>query len=192
MSALLVLVLLSPGCAWIQEHQKTAMGAAIGAAGGAIVGGAYKGKKGALWGGLLGALAGGAIGAYLDHRDKTAAQTKQDYNYQPAQGVRLDLVGVGAKPQQVQPGKQVDLQATYALMAPDDQQEVQVTETRVVTLDGAKVAETTAQVARTSGTYTSVVPVTLPPDAAKGTYELQVNLAAAGKTSQMKSAFTVN
>jgi hypothetical protein len=85
----------------------------------------------------------------------------------------------------------VKLQATYALMAPSDQQEVEVTETRVLTLNGAKVAETTAKIARASGTYTSVVPVTLPANATAGSYELQVTLAAADKSVNKKSAFTV-
>jgi hypothetical protein len=77
-------------------------------------------------------------------------------------------------------------------MAPDDQQTVRVTETRQVMLNGQKVSETTAQVDRTPGTYSSAVPITLPPEAQRGTYQIHVTLAAAGQTSQQSSAFTVN
>jgi uncharacterized protein YcfJ len=189
---LLASLFVLPGCAWYEQNKKTVWGAGIGAAGGALIGGAYKGKKGAVWGGLLGALAGGAIGQYLDRKDRSAAETKAQHQYQEQQGVRLELMAVSSDPTQAAPGNEVKLQATYAVMAPNDQQTVRVTETRQVMLNGQKVAETTAQVDRTSGTYSSAVPITLPPEAQRGTYQLHVTLAAAGQTSQQSSAFTVN
>ena len=192
LALLAALALLLPGCEFLKEHKKAAIGAGIGAAAGAGIGYAVKGKKGALVGGLLGALAGGAIGEYLHRRDKSAQQTNQDHAYQPTQGVRVELVGAGADPNAVPPGGQVTLQATYALMAPNVAQEVQVTETRLVTLNGVKVAETTANVARVPGTYTSKVPITLPPNATRGSYRYVVTVAAAGQTSQLESAFAVN
>ncbi|NQT86933.1 glycine zipper 2TM domain-containing protein [bacterium] len=189
---LLAALLASPGCAWYEANKKTVWGAGIGAAGGALIGGAYKGKKGAVWGGLLGALAGGAVGQYLDRKDRSAAETKAEHQYKPEQGTRLELMAVGSDPTQVAPGSDVKLQATYAVMAPNDQQSVKVTETRKITLNGQKVAETTAEMDRTPGTYSSIVPISLPPDTQRGTYQLHVTLAAAGQTSQQSSAFTVN
>jgi hypothetical protein len=185
-------MLLAQGCAFYERHKKAIIGAGIGAAAGAAVGGLAKGRKGALVGGLVGALAGGAIGAYLDHKDKTAAQTNQAHNYDPNQGVRVELVAVTADPNTVAPGGKVHLQATYAVMAPNPQQEIAVTETRLVTLGGAKVADPTTTVNRLPGTYTSQVPITLPTDATKGRYDLAVTVAAAGKQSQLTSAFVVN
>ncbi len=191
LALLAVLVLVLPSCAFLKEHQKAVMGAGLGAVAGAGLGYAIKGKKGALVGGLLGALAGGAIGEYLHRRDKTAQQTYQEHRYRPTQGVRIELVGAGANPSTVSPGAQVVLEATYALMAPNAGQELQVSETRLVTLNGAKVAETTANVARMPGTYTSKVPITLPPNATPGTYRYIVSIQAAGQATQLESAFVV-
>ena len=81
--------------------------------GGAAVGGLAGGRKGAVVGALVGALAGGAVGAYLDHQDKTAEETRQEHNYAPEQGVRLELTNVAAEPQSVAPGSEVRLKATY-------------------------------------------------------------------------------
>ena len=192
LSLVALLLVAVPGCDFLKEHQKAAIGTGVGALGGAGIGYAIKGKKGALVGGLVGALAGGAIGAYLDHRDKTAQQTNNAHNYQPTQGVRLELVGAGADPMAVAPGAQVTLQATYALMAPNPQGELQVTETRLLTLNGVKVAEVTDNVSRAPGTYTSNRPITLPPSAARGNYQYVVTVSASGQSSQLASNFAVN
>ncbi len=191
-SLVAALLIVLPACEWIEEHPKTVMGAGIGAAGGAIAGGLYKGEKGMLVGAFIGALAGGAIGAYLDHKDKTAAETNVQYGYQPAQGVQLDLVNVAAAPSTVAPGGSVSLQATYALMAPDPAQALLVTESRLVTLNGVTVAQNEIQLDRAPGTYTSSVPITLPATAEKGTYQLLVTVTAAGQSMQRAAAFTVN
>lgn len=192
LALLAVLVLTLPGCEFLKEHKKALTGAAIGAGVGALAGGLYKGSKGALVGGMLGALAGGIIGEYLYRKEKAADQTYREHSYRPTEGVRVELVGAGAEPTAVAPGAQVTLQATYALMAPNPQQELQVTEARLVTLNGAKVAETTANVSRTPGTYTSKVPITLPPTAAAGTYQYIVTISSAGQSSTLEAAFAVH
>jgi hypothetical protein len=189
---LAALLLFVPACAFVQEHRKTAIGAGVGAAAGALGGGLYKGSKGALVGGLIGAVAGGAVGAYLDHKDKTAEDTYDAYDYQPVQGVRVELVSVAADPQAVGPGEGVTLRAMYAVMAPDTQWQIQARESRLVTLNGATVAETAQDVLRAPGTYTSEVPITLPSDAAQGIYQVLVNVTAEGLSTQHTSTFTVN
>jgi len=191
MAVLCSALLLVSGCDFIKRHKKAVIGAGVGALAGAAVGGAYKGRRGAIVGGLLGALAGGAIGAYLDHRDRTAAQTYQQHQYQPTQGVRIEVIGVDANPSTVAPGSQVTLLATYAVMAPDPQQQIQITETRLVTFNGQLVANPANTVIRTPGTYTSQVPVTLPAGAPAGQYELTVTVAGAGQQGQLTSNFAV-
>ncbi|MFO8008193.1 MAG: YMGG-like glycine zipper-containing protein [Candidatus Brocadiia bacterium] len=185
-------MLLMPGCAFIKEHEKAAIGVGAGAVGGAAVGGLAGGSKGAVVGAVAGALAGGAVGAYLDHKDKTAEETQRAHNYSPEQGVRLELTSVAAEPQSVAPGGEVKLKATYAVMAPDPQQEVSVTETRSILLGGAKVAEAAVNVNRTSGTYTSEVPLALPADSVRGTYEVQVSVGTAGQSAMLATSFTVD
>lgn len=190
-SAAAAVMLLAAGCQTIEENPKTTLGAGVGAAGGAVVGGLAGGKRGAIIGALVGAFAGGAVGQYLDHQDKTAAQTNADRNYEPAQGVRLDFTNVTADPAAVAPGGEVQLAATYALMAPNEQQTFPVTETRTVLLNGVKVAESSRTVDRTPGTYTSKLPVTLPGTATTGTYDYTVTVAAGGQSNQLTLAFKV-
>jgi hypothetical protein len=183
---------LMPGCEFIRKHEKTAIGVGAGAVGGAAIGGLAGGRKGAVIGGVVGALAGGAIGAYVEHKDKTNEQTRQEHNYSPEQGVRLEMTDAVAEPGTVQPGQDVTLKATYAVMAPDSQQAVVVRETRVVRFNGIQVAEANIDVSRTGGTYTSEVPVTLPASSAAGTYEVQITVAAADQTSTLATTFAVD
>lgn len=185
------LVLVLPGCDFLREHKKAAVGAGLGALAGAGIGYAVGEKEGALAGALLGALAGGAYGEYLHRKDKSAQQTYRDRGYQPNEGVKVEVIGAGAEPNTVAPGQQVTLEATYALMAPNVNQEINVLETRLVTLNGVEVARKPVQIARTPGTYTSKVPLVLPPTATRGTYQYSVTVAAAGQSSQLDSAFAV-
>jgi len=186
-----MLVLSVAGCEFIEEHPKAFAGAGIGAVGGAVVGGLAKGEKGAIWGGLIGALAGGAVGAYLDHKDKTAAETYEDYGYDPAAGVEVRLISVRAEPTRVAPGEEVMLRATFAVMAPNPAQAVEVSEKREVTLGPDVVANLGRTSMRTPGTYTSSVPLRLPAGAAAGVYTVRVTVSAAGESSQMTTTFQV-
>jgi uncharacterized protein YcfJ len=192
MLAAAVLLAVLPACQWTQEHPKLATGAAVGAAGGAIAGGLIGGtRKGVIWGGLLGALAGGAVGAYMDHQDNTAAETNAAHNYTADQGVQLQIVSVTADPQSVVPGKDVALKVKYAVMAPDPQQQITVTEKRVVNLNGEKMADHSTEVARTPGTWTSTLPITLPETAPKGTYQVEVTVTVGGQSTSMTTSFAV-
>jgi hypothetical protein len=191
LAAALLLVAL-PACQYAREHPKTATGAGVGAAGGAIAGGLISGsRKGMVWGGVLGALAGGLLGAYADHKDKSATETMAAHNYSPDQGVQLTMESVTADPQSVSPGQSLELRMRYALMAPEPEQEMQVTETRTVTLNGHKVVDRTVEVYRAPGTYSSTQPVTLPPDAPSGTYQMTATVTVGNLSSSMTGTFTV-
>ena len=195
-SVLCVLLLAASGCEQLGQH-KAATGAGVGAVAGGVLGRVIGGTKhrtrNILIGAVIGAAAGYGIGKYLEHRDKTAAQTNQAHNYQPAQGTRVELIGVTANPATVARGQQVDLQATYAIMAPDANQAVQVTETRTVLYNGQQLVQHPPRtVNRTPGTYTSKAPMAIPANATPGNYELVVAVAAAGATKQATAPFTVN
>jgi len=186
------LMVLVTGCQFTEEHPKAMLGTGVGAVGGALVGGLAGGRKGAVLGAAIGAIGGAAVGAYLDHQDKTAAQTNVEHNYQPTQGTRLEFTDVAADPATASPGATVNLVASYALMAPNPQQHIQVTETRVVTFNGETiVAPDPTTMDRTPGTWTSKLPVTLPAGAARGTYQLQVTATAEGQSTSLASNFTV-
>jgi len=136
---------------------------------------------------LSGALSGGHVEEFRWRLDRGPAETRQS-----AQGVLLELRSVNADPATVGPAGQVALDATYALVPPDDQQRLEVTQTRLVTLDGTKVAEIRASTNRGTGTCTDRVPITLPSTAARGKYDLLITISAGGASSQLRSSFTVH
>jgi hypothetical protein len=184
-------MLVMPGCEFIKEHEKAAIGVGAGALGGAAIGALAGGEDGAIVGAVVGALAGGAIGAYLDHRDKSAEETRRDQDYRPAQGVRLELTKTAADPKKVAPGQEVRLEATYAVMTPNPQQEIVVRETRVVTFNGQRVAQAAVEVNRIDGTYTSEVPIKLPAGSASGTYKVRTTVETHGDSSSRTTDFEV-
>jgi surface antigen len=190
-SAVMVAGLLAAGCEYADTHHKTVTGAGVGAVAGAIGGGLYKGRKGALVGAFVGALAGAAIGAYLDHQDKSAAETYETYGYTPAAGTQLKVEGVTADPSQAAPGASVDMGVTYAVLTPRDDDVVRVTETRKVTLGGEKVMEVSRDVLRPAGTFSSKQALILPDDAVAGTYVVAITVTGAGQTSSQTATFVV-
>ena len=71
---LLIVALILPGCATMQENKKTTIGAGAGAVLGAGVGYAIGGGKGAAIGAVVGGLAGGVIGHYMDKQEREFKQ----------------------------------------------------------------------------------------------------------------------
>ncbi|HSB68161.1 MAG TPA: glycine zipper domain-containing protein [Candidatus Methylomirabilis sp.] len=196
-TAVVLLVVLSSalglgGCETIQENPKTAVGAGVGAAGGALAGGLIgRSTTGVVVGGLVGALAGGAIGQYMDRQDRTAAQAASDTGYKPAQGTVVRVERVQTDPVSVPPGGTVNLAMTYTVLTPNPNQSVTVSETREVRHNGALVANPTTSFARTSGTFTSALPITLPAGAARGSYEVTTTVAVSDRSSRGVTTFLV-
>ena len=195
-AGVLILVLVSAvglgGCATVQENPQAAIGAGVGAAGGALLGGLIgRNTTGVVVGGLLGGLAGGAIGHYMDRQDKSAAQARADAGYQPSQGIVVRVDGGQADPSAVAPGGTVRLATTYTVLAPNPSQSVTVNETREVRYNGALVANPTTAFTRTSGTFTSALPVTLPANAGRGAYEVTTTVSVGDRTSRGISTFVV-
>ena len=192
----------------VQDHPQTAVGAGVGAAGGAVVGGLAGGTKGAVIGGLLGALAGGAVGNYVERRDAALPQSTTGsapasttgttvsvpvaaaprVNPNGAALVRVDEVQ--AQPSQLRSGGTVNLNATYTVLSPSDQP-MTVRETREVRLNGELVANPAVDVVRQTGTYSSALPITLPPNARTGRYEVTVTVASGDRQSTSTTSFSV-
>jgi len=194
-SVLCAVLIVLPGCDFLSQHKEAVTGAAIGAVAGGALGYAaggrhHRGRTVAL-GAVLGALAGAAIGEYMSQRDRTAQQAQQATNYQPAQGIVLQMDGASATPPMVAGSGQVVLSATYTLLAPQTAQTFPVTESRKVTLNGMAVADIPTTVDRQPGTFTSQVPIVLPAGATKGNYEVLVTVSAAGQFAQKTTSFTV-
>ncbi len=187
----------------VRQHPGTVVGAGAGAAGGAVVGGLAGGTKGAVIGGLLGGLAGGAIGNYIERRDDAATQVASApapstspapsqpapvYRPDDGPGVRMDRVQM--VPAVVPPGGTVNLGATYTVLTPSDQW-LEVRETREVRYLGELVANPTTNVARTNGTYTTSLPITLPGTAARGPYEVTTTVVMGDRRASQTTTFRV-
>jgi hypothetical protein len=186
------LVLPVMGCTTIEEHPGTAAGAGIGAGAGAIAGSAIgESTTSAVVGGLLGALIGGAVGYYAYDRDRTAEETSRMYNYTPAEGSLLNIEQVSNVPQIVRPGENVDLNMTYAVLTPERAGTSQITEIRTIRHNGQLVGRPTVTVSRSNGTFTSTIPLQLPPDAAPGTYTVTDTVESTFGRDSRESSFTV-
>lgn len=183
--------LVAAGCETIREHEKTAIGAGAGAAAGGLAGGLIgRDTSGVVVGGLLGALAGGAIGYYLERQDQTRAQAAEQVAYRPEQGTVVRVERVGVRPDPVAAGQTVNIEATYTVLTPTEQT-VTVRETREVRHDGRLVANPTTEFTRRNGTFTSALPITLPADAPRGTYEVLTSVAAGDRVARGTASFTV-
>jgi hypothetical protein len=191
--ALAFLSALYPGCTGMEQtardRPKTTIGAGAGVLGGAVVGGIIGGKRGALIGGLLGGLAGGAVGHYLDQQEKDRTQTSREYAYSPRQGIRLKIETLRANPESLAPGETVNINLTYAVLTPSEDQQVLVKETREILVNDTLVGQTSIEISREGGTWRSTVPVTLPATAAPGNYRVVASVETAGSKKDVVETF---
>ena len=184
------------GCAAIEEqvkaHPETAIGAGVGTAAGMLTGGLIFGNAaGTLLGGLVGGLTGGVVGNVIEARSQDRAATSQRYNYSPAQGTMLRIEAVEAHPAQVRPSDTINLNMRFAVLARNAQQTIQVSERRQVFLNSSVVGDSTLQVQRMGGTWTSSQPLTLPANAASGSYRVVMSVNADGTGATQETTFTV-
>jgi len=189
-----ICILPLSGCESIpEEHRGAAVGAGVGAATG-TVGGAVLGKDtgSAVIGGLLGALVGGAIGHYAYDKDKERDETAQRYGYTPAKGKVIRVERAAVEPAVARPGETVNLNMTYAVLNPTPGATTEVTEVRTITAqNGELVGSPEVRVARTDGTYTSTIPITLPPSTAPGVYRITSKVTAPAGSDSAESTLTV-
>ncbi len=184
------------GCVAIEEqvkaHPQTAIGAGVGAAVGLLTGGLiFRNATGTLLGGLVGALAGGVIGNVLEARAQDRAATAQKYEYNPAQGTVVRIDGAEVHPIQIRPGETVNLNMRFAVLTPNPQETILVSERRQIFLENAVVGDSTLQAQRQGGTWTSSQPITLPTNAKSGSYRVVMSVKAQGTEASQQTAFTV-
>jgi outer membrane lipoprotein SlyB len=192
-----MLVLVSfVSCATVEEsvrdNPKTVVGAAAGAAGGALLGGLiFKSAGGAVVGGLLGGLAGGLIGNTMETQSKDRATTVQDYNYASTQGTVVQIEKAEVEPVSIRPGEKVNLIAHYALLTPQPDQKVTVTERWDITRGKELAGNPLHTVQRTGGTWGSAMPITLPTTAKSGNYHVALTVEAGGSRDTAELSFNV-
>jgi hypothetical protein len=193
---ILAFVSISCGCASIpEEHKGAGTGAAVGGATGAVAG-ALLGASGAktemaIVGGLVGVLVGGAIGHYAYDKKRDREQTNSMYNYQSTSGPTLRIEDVSALPATARPGDTVDLNTTYAVMTPDPESEIRVTEIREIRHAGDLVGRPEITVTRSGGTYTSSIPLILPNDAKSGEYVVTTTVQTANASDSRSTTLYV-
>lgn len=177
------------GCA---NMSKTQQGAGIGAAAGGAIGAAVAKNS---WAGLaigaaIGALAGGLIGNYYDKQDATRAEAAKKYNYDQKTD-KLEVESATVAPQTVTPGGTIDSTVQYTTLAPNNAQQVKLTEARALVSGNESVDLGQREVTRAQGTYTSTAKVTVPKDLPKGNYTLITTISDGKNTKTAKNQFTV-
>ena len=176
----------------MKAHPETAIGVGVGTAAGMLTGGLIFGNAaGTLLGGLIGGLTGGVIGNVVEARAQDRGATAERYHYTSTQGTILRIEAVEAHPAQVRPGDTINLNMRFAVLTRNAQQTVQVSERRQIFLNSSPVGDSTLQVQRMGGTWTSSQPVTLPANAVSGSYRVVMSVTADGTEATQQTTFTV-
>ena len=169
---------LVTGCATEREAQYTATGAGIGAVTGAILGAALgslggDAGEGAVIGSIFGGLAGASIGHNEYHLHRSEEEAARYYSYRYDREVRdlLRIEDAYARPGRVYAGDEVQLTMTYTLLTPYRSADL-VHEVREVRYRGQIIGRPSVRIHRDGGTWTSTMPVRIPPDAEPGVYEV--------------------
>jgi hypothetical protein len=122
-----------------QVSEATLICGETGARTGAAIGeGVSHDWRGALIGGVGGAVVAGtacfAMAEYQSRQVRGYAETRQAVNYQPAQGGVVEVTQYAVTPAATSPGTQVVFKATYYVMTPNPDEDVPITETRIVNM----------------------------------------------------------
>jgi hypothetical protein len=169
------------GCAGMSEQQTgTATGAGIGAVLGGLTGAlvakhdrALGAAIGAAAGAVVGGLVGWQIGEYRATKIKEGQQAAVEKKYVPAQGVVAKIDSSGATPAQLKPGDQIVLKTVYTVLTPPQQGDVAVKEVRTILFNNESLGQFERTSKLSAGSYATEQPLTLPTDAAPGTYMVE-------------------
>ena len=171
-------------------------GAAAGAALGSIIGAATGSPATGAWvGAATGAIVGGVGGAlyarHMNQQMKNRNAAVQQYNYNPSQGVLVDVSQAGAMPNRTRPGQAVNMTMTYTVLSPDNAP-TQVTLYREVRLNGETMGQPSAiQVMNQNGTFQDQIAFTVPPNAKPGLYTVSNRVLTDYGGAERTTSFTV-
>ena len=167
-------------------------GATIGAGLGAITGVLLEGDtEGMIVGGLIGALVGGAIGHYAYDQNRTREKTVRTYNYQPSQESMMMIENASVSPEVARPGDTMEIKITYAVLNPSPEMATSLKEIREITHNGKLVGKPEVAVSRTSGTYTSSIPIRLPENSARCIYNVSAIVQSQNAKDERQLTFSV-
>jgi hypothetical protein len=166
------------------------------AAVGALLGGIAGGWEGAAIGALSGAAVGWVAGKVIESQELAARSQTQDqqlYGYTaPADSVFVNINSATSTPQTVTPNSTVDVVTDYSLSLPANAPQTQVSVTGVLLKDGVQLMDFKNQPAtKTAGGYTIKLPVSIPGNAAPGTYVIRHTVSAGTTYDTAESTFIV-
>ena len=166
------------------------------AAVGALIGGLAGGWEGAAIGALSGAAVGWAAGKVIESREVAARSQTQDqqlYGYTaPTDSVFVNINSATSTPQTVTPNSTVDVVTDYSLSLPANAPQTQVSVTGVLLKDGVQLMDFKNQPAtKSAGGYTIKLPVSIPANAAPGTYVIRHTVSAGTTYDTAESTFIV-
>ena len=162
-------------------------GAAIGAIAGQLIGG---NTKATLIGAAIGAVVGGLVGSYIDQQNATRAEAAKKYQYDE-KVAKLEVESASATPDRVAPGSAIDSSVQYTTLSPNKEQQVAITERRVLVGEQESFDLSERKVMREQGTHTSTAKVNLPKDLPKGSYTLVTTITDGQITKTSKTPFAV-
>ena len=171
--------------------QAGGLGAALGAGAGAIIGN----QSGhALEGAAIGAVVGGLTGLIAHdikaRKQREAAETAAQYNYQPAQGEMLTFERAEVLPPTTRPGETIESSIQYALLGTGGG--ISVSEARTLMQGDRKVADmSTKSVSRTDGTWVSSQQFRLPTNLQPGRYTMIISVRTNQSAISGRADFTV-
>ncbi len=183
----------------------TAAGAVTGALAGALIGaltGGHSAQR-AVIGGAAGAVVGGGLAfalawghcmsLYSDLKSFPVAgaqETAQQISYEPSQGNVTKIQEFSVNPDGVAPGREVQLNGSYYVMAPEGTKEVKIQETRMVEYfdpsekKWKELGAVNQEVTSALGTRKAEGRFEMPGDVPEGLYRITFKVSAQGKTDQ--------
>jgi hypothetical protein len=205
LALILCLTVLGQACATMGSPGQAAM---FCGAGGALAGaavGAASAKSNRLAGALIGAAIGGllaatacfAIAEYKSQQVKGYQDTQQAVNYKPDQGNVGQITTLSVNPSPVAPGNSLAIDATYYVMTPKGDEDVQVVETRTLkkynptTTQYEEMGRSDYQVTMKPGTQNASGKFSVGSNLPPGGYAYAFKIQAAGQTDEKEVPFLV-
>jgi hypothetical protein len=142
-------------------------------------------------GGFLGVFSADSIGQYTFEKKRTKEETEKKYGHRPSRGLLLRIENVSVVPNRVRAGEVAEIRMTYAVLGAPPRKELTVTETREIRYKGKVVGKPVAHVTLGDGTYSSLIPVTLPPGAKRGQYRVLLTVQTHKASASKEASFFV-
>lgn len=145
--------------------------------------------------GVGGAIAGWGVGTVVENyarQQRSFEAERAEFGYQPAQGTRIEMRKSQTSPETVAPGQSLEVITQYALLGPDAEKPIAITETLSVWRDGNEIVKGTAKVVeRLPGGWEVSDRLKVPEKAPPGRYQVKQELSAGNAKSASLTPFVV-